>query len=168
MVHYLSCMIDGLNYYRASEYHTTISSLFNWFCNLNILVFVRLPIYCVYTQFLKNISTFLSFFTFLPAPLVSILSFSTTNKFKSSKFNNPRLSWFTLNISKQKILDLEDYHIFFIYLNYILIQIKIFFFSSQLLKKLNSSKQSKAKQSKARVSKDFTLLMSLALLCSWS
>ena len=29
------------------------------------LVFVRLLIYCVYTQFLNEISSFLSFFTFL-------------------------------------------------------------------------------------------------------
>ena len=30
------------------------------------LAFVRLPIYCVYTYFLNNILTFLSFFVFLP------------------------------------------------------------------------------------------------------
>ena len=38
------------------------------------LAFVRLPIYCVYTQFLNKILSFLSFFTFSPALVVSILS----------------------------------------------------------------------------------------------
>ena len=44
--------------------------------------------------------------------------------------------------------------------SYILNQIKVIFFGSQLLQKLNSSKQSKARGSKA-----FSLLMDLALLC---
>ena len=40
----------------------------------SVLAFVRLPIYCVYTQFLNKILSFLSFFTFSPALVVSILS----------------------------------------------------------------------------------------------
>ena len=49
----------------------------SYYWKWKFLVFVRLPIYCVTTQFLKNISTFLSFFSFFafsPAPLISILS----------------------------------------------------------------------------------------------
>ena len=38
------------------------------------LAFVHLPIYCVYTQFLNKILSFLSFFTFSSALVVSILS----------------------------------------------------------------------------------------------
>ena len=61
------CMVKNITLFTCLCMHfCIIITLF--------LVFVCLPIYCVHTQFLNKISSFLSFFTFSPALLVSIPS----------------------------------------------------------------------------------------------
>ena len=60
------------------------------------LVFVRLPIYCVYTYFLNKISSFLSFFTFSLALLLSIPS----PKYQS-KMTNPLFSQYAFVTSSR-------------------------------------------------------------------
>ena len=60
-----------MNFYNNREMHAQTGKKVYL---ILFLAFVRLPIYCVYTQFLNKIMSFLSFFTFSPAPVVSILS----------------------------------------------------------------------------------------------
>ena len=60
----------------------------NHIFNRIFLVFVRLPIYCVYTQFLKNISSFLSFFYLLTCTV----SFPSFHRNTSPKWLTPSFS----------------------------------------------------------------------------